>query len=68
MRYIYGVEKFGGLWFVCRFNANDKQAAAQWLHRGLILGTARWLGNRKTARAMAGEQAMRPENLIIWRG
>lgn len=67
MRYIYGVEKFGALWFVCRFNANDKQAAVQWVLRGPICDTVRWLCNRKTAIAMAGEQAMQPENLIIWR-
>lgn len=65
-KYVYGVEKFDGEWVVCRFNSNDKKSAVEWVLRGPIFGTVRWLCHRKTAIAMAGEQALKPENLIIW--
>lgn len=65
MEYIYGVEKSDFGWVVWRFDVTGDQAV-RWALRAAISGTVRWLCSWPTARGMAGEQAMQPDNLIVW--
>lgn len=66
MNNIYGVEKAGSGWVVWRFSVAHYDQAVQWALREDISGSVRWLCSCHTARAMAGEQAMQSDNLIIW--
>ena len=66
MRYIYGVEKYGGEWTVWRFDEVSYYQAVLWVFSSETCGTVRWLCHRKTAIAMAGAKALDLENLIIW--
>lgn len=63
---IYGVEKANSGWVVWRFGVAHYDQAVRWALREGISGTVRWLCSFHTARAMAGEQAMQSDNLIIW--
>lgn len=64
--YIYGVEKLRKEWCVWRFKATAADDAVAWLQTGEREGWVRWLCCKDTARAMAGENAMEYENLVIW--
>ena len=64
MRYIYGVEKRFGAWYVWRFLWLNEVEAVAWLARG-DKESIRWLCSRETAVEMAGESAMHDDNLII---
>lgn len=66
MRYIYGVGKYGGEWVVWRFGKDSCDQAVQWVLNGVAFGEDRWLCSRQTASAMAGEQAMELDNIVIW--
>lgn len=64
--YIYGVEKRRGAWCVWRFNEQAADAAVAWLANGARVGWVRWLCTRETAAEMAGENALRSDNLVDW--
>lgn len=65
MRYIYGVEKWWGRWFVWRFHSYDVVEAVAWLARS-DKESIRWLCCQEVALEMAGERAMQQDNLILW--
>lgn len=65
--YIYGVEKYRGSWRVWRFNALAT-VALMWVLHSKKRASVRWLCDRDTAIAMAGEEALEPGNLIDLEG